>query len=532
MALHLSVPAREDKPPIPAETRPKNVQVMVDTLSFSHPVSAAQALLEPLVLLNRQAVGADSRLKLMEIYRPAVLNVAHELAAHCAGHSLPLPDDAMAAAATARALLTELAYGYKLAILDQINRVFAIGGNKTLTILAQRAIHALDQLLQVSYYTYTAAPEGVWAEIHRIYMHAAQQGVYDIELMDTGGIRPTSVNQTYKNALLLALANPHRLPPTDLSSVCDYIARFGHLVQLLALGKPENPAGVFLVQLKSDQIPVPLSKHKGAADMRTDILLITVELARKVSDHLAGLQDNISPSKLGLPEGAVQRHYQDLLSHLVKHWALAPKRTSSRLAKNESINLIVGLESVHYYLNGEKDLSETSQDEDESEETLNFTGKPVKKGLSNRNEPSRWLVVNESAGGMALSKFPGTLSTVQVGDLLGLRSDRDAQWNLGVVRRASSNDTGELEIGTQMVAPHAKASAVRPENGDVFVHALLLPELPALKQPATLVTKGGVYQPARVLELKADPEGKAVRILATRLIERTNSFERFQFSLL
>lgn len=530
MALHLSVPAREDKPPIPAETRPRIVQGMLDTISFTHPVAAAQALLEPLSLLNRQAVGPDSRLKLMEIYRPAVLNVTQELAAHCAGHSLPLPEEAMAAASTAKTLLTELAYGYKLAILDQINRVFAIGGNKTLSILAQRAIHALDQILQVSYYTYTAAPESVWSEIHRIYLHAAQQGVYEAEVMDS--VAKSSVNLAYKSALLLALANPHRLAPTDLASVRDYIARFGYLAQLQPLGKPDDPAGVFLVQLKSDQIPVPLAKHRGSADMRTDILLVTVELARKVNEQLTGLQENIPPSKLGLPEEALQKHYQDLLAHLLKHWALAPKRTFSRLTKNESINLCVGLESVHYYLNGEKDFSVSEQGGNDSEDSLNFTGKPAAGAGSNRHAPTRWLIVNESAGGMALSKFPGTQSTVQVGNLLGLRGDRDTRWSLGVVRRASSNDTGDLEIGTQMVAPHARAAAVRPENGGAFERALLLPALPALKQPATLVTSSGIYQPARVLELKTDPEGKAIRVLATRLLERTNSFERFQFSLL
>ena len=529
MALHLSVPAREDKPPIPAETRPKIVQGMLDTISFAHPVSAAQAMLEPLSLLNRQALGPDARLKLMELYRPVVLDIARQLAAQCAGHALPLPDEAMAAAATARTLLTELAYGYKLAILDQISRVFAIGGNKTLSVLAQRAIHALDHLLHVSYYTYTAAPEGIWAEIHRIYLHAAQQGVYEYEVMDAGV--KTSVNQAYKNALLLALANPHRLAPADMANVSDYVARFGHLAQLQPLGKPDNPAGIFLVQLKSDQIPVPLSKHKGGADMRTDILLITLELARKVSEHLAGLQENTPPARLGLPDAALQRHYQDMLSHLLKHWALAPKRTSSRLAKNESTNLIAGIEALHFYLNGEKDFAGADPVDDDAEESLNFTGKPVRKPGSNIASPTRWLVVNESAGGMALSKFPGTSSTVQVGDLLGVRSDRDTQWSLGVVRRASSNDAGDLEIGTQLVAPHAQAAAVRLEQAGVFERALLLPEIPALKQPATLIVGSGLYQPARVLELKKGADGQ-VRILATRLLERTNSFERFQFSVL
>lgn len=527
MALHLSVPAREDKPLIPAETRPKIVQGLVDGLPMSQPGHAAEMLLEPLALLNRQAVRADARLKLMEIYRPALLQLAQALTMQCAGRALPLPEDAVLGAATARKLLTELAYGYKLAILDQLDRVFALGGNRTMAVLVQRAIHALDQVLEVSYYTYTPAPEGVWAEIHRLYLLAARQGVYRIEVADGAG--KTSVDLTYKQALLMALADPGHLLPTDLPKVRAYLARYGHLAQLQPLGSPESPMAIFLVQLKSDHIPIPLAKHKGPADMRTDILLITVELVRKVNEHLAGLQENLSPSSLGLPEDALQKQYQDLLVHLLKHWGLAPKRAFARLARNESINLCIGLDAVHYFLNGEKAYPEMLPAEEE--DSLNFTGQPAASAQP-VHTVTRWLVMNESAGGMALSKFPGVQALVRVGDLLGLRADGDGHWRLAVVRRASSTETGELEIGAQMLAPGGVAAAVRPEGGDKFERALMLPELKALKQPATLVAPVGTYQPARLLEVLVLPDNTVVRILATRLIERTSGFERFQYSLI
>jgi hypothetical protein len=72
--------------------------------------------------------------------------------------------------------------------------------------------------------------------------------------------------------------------------------------------------------------------------------------------------------------------------------------------------------------------------------------------------------------------------------------------------------------------------AVRPIDKNRYEIALLLPELAALKQPATLITPRGVYQPARVLDM--DANGTIQRILVTRLQDRTNSFERFQFSVL
>ncbi|HEY3326801.1 MAG TPA: hypothetical protein VGK14_06475, partial [Novimethylophilus sp.] len=302
MALHLSVPPQEDKPLVQAETRLGVVQGLLALTPTGRPIAAAHSLQEPLALLNRQAVRGDVRLKLIELYRPVVLDTAMELAVQYHHHALPLPPDAEAAAKAARALLTELAYGYKLVILDHMGRVFFIGGEKTLATLIQRAIHALDQLLQVSYYTYTPAPDGVWSEIHRLYLVAAQQAVLGAAVPDRSG--QSSVGRVYQHALLLALSNPQRLVSDDLDSVRDYIARYGHLAQIQPFGVPESPAGVFLVRLKSDQPPVPLAKHKGEVDMRTDILLITVELARQISTHVSGLQENMPPDELGLPDVA------------------------------------------------------------------------------------------------------------------------------------------------------------------------------------------------------------------------------------
>jgi len=528
MALHLSVPAIEDKPLIGAEKRPKVLQGLLEGLPVGHPVTAAQAILEHLSLLNRQAVSADTRLKLMEIYRPAISRVTGELAAHYCSQSLPLSENALAAAATARNLLTELAYGYKVTILDHSSRVFALSSSKTLAQLIQRAIHALDRLLQVSYYTYVSAPEAVWSEIHRLYLHAAQLGLHETEVEDAD--EKTSINLTYKRILLLALADPHHLISADVDRVRDYLARYAHLAQLHPLGTPESPAGVFLVRLKSDLAPTPLAKHHGETDMRTDILLITVELARQVSIHLQQLGGEATAATAGLPGSG--EHDRELLNYLIKHWALAPKRTFSRLSTNESTNLCAGLEAIHYFLNGETDFAASRQQAEDAEVSLNFTESPIDSSFSHRFNSARWLVVNESAGGMALSKFPGAMSDLRVGELLGMRSDRGSQWSLGVVRWANSGDSGDLEIGAQMLAPTAQAVAVQPENTKDYVKALLLPEMQTLQQPVTLVTACGIYQPTRILEITMKADSKPVRVRLTRLLERTGSFERIQFSTL
>jgi hypothetical protein len=514
MALHLSVPAIENKPLIIAEKRPAAVQDLLASQPSGQPETAAQAILEHLSRLNRQSVGADVRLKLMEIYRTGILKTVAELALLYCNQPLPLSDKSQMASVSAKKLLTELAYGYKICILDQSSRVFSLGGNKTLALRIQRAIHALDQLLLLSYYTYVSAPEAVWSEIHSLYLHAAQLGLHETEIED--GNELSSINLTYKRVLLVALADPHHLTSSDVDRVRDYLRHYAQLAQLHPLGTPENPAGVFLVRLMTDQAPTPFSKFRGETDMRTDILLITIELVRQANEHLKQIESNTTAATLGL--AGTTKYDADFFNYLIKHWALTPKRTFTRLNKNESTNLCVGLEAVHYFLNGESEVS------------LNFTESPIDSSFSHRFNSARWLVVNESAGGMALSKFPGVLSRLSVGELLGMRGDSTNHWSLCAVRWANCEESGDLEIGAQMLAPTAKAIAVRPDKTGHYAKALLLPELLPLQQPATLVTNCGTYQPARVLEIMTEIDSKPVRVRLTRLLERTPSFERFQFS--
>lgn len=528
MPLSLTVPAIENKPDIPAETRPKRIQALIDSLPVGKPQDSANHILEELGHLNRQRVSVDARVRALEIYRKAVLDLAQSLAPQYCNQPLPLSDQASAVVRTTQMLFIELAYGYKQALLAEDRKLFSLGRSKQLALLIQRTLHALSQLQLVAYHAYMTPSSGIWAEMHQLYLYALQQALQDILIEDSG--TTTSITLTYKRALLLALADTHHLASGDIDRVVDYLQRFAHLARLQPWGSPESPAGVFMVSLKSDKPPVSLIKTSAEADMRTDILLITVDLARQVHQHLTQLQTNEPPKNIGLPETALDHRYQDMLSHLLKQWGSPPKRLFSRTEKNGVVSMCVGLPAVHYFLNGEvASPLAPIEASTETEITLNFTDDtPAEK--PGAFESARWMIVNESAGGMALSKFPNVDVTLRVGELLGIKADDAKQWSIAVLRWAASSEQTPLGIGAQMLAPTAQAVLVRPIDKSNFERALLLPEIPALKQPATLITARGTYRPAR--ELQVEDKGEKRSVLATRLVERTNSFERFQFSAL
>lgn len=528
MALELSIPASEDPAGIPAETSLQAVQNLLAGLPFGKPVGAAQSVLVPLQLLNRRNVVSELRFKLLELYRPAVLSIVQGLAAQYYNVALPLPDKAKEAAQLVRALFTELAYGYKLSLIGRSSGLF--GGNKLLPVMIQRVMGALSQLLVVSYQTYAPTPKTVWSELHRLYLFAAQQKLLNTDVADSDG-NTTSINLVYKQALLLFLADPRHLAPGDVDRARDYLARHAGLGQLQPLAPQAGAAGVFLVRLTVDEPPTAFVRRKETTDARADILLVATELTALLAIQMARLQENEAPKNLGLPPIALDPRYQDMLAHLHKHWVHAPKRAFSRSTRQDTTSLCIGLHDAHYFLNGESRYVFPSVDDTGvTEITLSSAAASASAEGYATCVSTRWRVVNESAGGLALAKMPDTPASLRLGELIGLRTDHAARWGLGVVRWASLGERGDLDIGAQMIAPDAVPVVVRADGNDRFELALLLPQMAALKQPGTLIMAPGGYGPARVLEM--DDHGKSSRLLATKLIERTNCFERFQFSYL
>jgi cyclic-di-GMP-binding protein len=448
------------------------------------------------------------------------------LARQYCNQPLPLSGPATNSARVARTLYSELAYGYKHAMLSEEHKLFSLGGEKKSALHIQRAMEALSNLLMVVYHSYSTAPAGVWAEIHHLYLYGLQKSLQEIEVET--GYTTSSINLTYKRALLLPLADLHHLTSTEINWAADYLERFAHHAQLRPFSKPEEPVGVHLVHLTSDRPPEPFAKSSESINVDTDILLLTLHLAQLVYHHLGMLQVNEPPKNLNLPESAQDVRYQDLLAHLLKQWGKPPRRVFSRTKKNDVVNMCVGLSAVHYFLNGGAPEKISATKPKKPEISLSFSDSPIDKGGGSTFHHARWMVANESACGIAMSKLADAQVSLNVGELVGLKTEGSAQWNLAALRWAMCSEYAPLGIGAQLLAPTAKAVTLLSQGLPVSENALLLPELPALNQPTTLIAAPGTFKPARKLQLTE--QGKPSQIIVTRLVERTASFERFQFS--
>jgi len=480
MALTLTIPALTDKPLIPAETQPQKLQTLMGQWLKLPMLEASSAMADELENLNRQVVPADARFRALETYRPLVISMNRRLAGIYGKASLPLPVEARAYVKIAESLWLEMAYGYKIALIDEQQKLFKINSNhKHMALLLLRAFEALNGLIHIYFQTYFPAPGSVWSDIHQLYRYAVQAELQDLPI-EQGERKTTSISTQFKQILLMALAEPQNLTPSEIRRVADYIERHAALAELHATGRIENPAAVFLVKLNTDMPPIAYSKHESLPPTGSDLLLLTIRLARMVHQHIQLLQKkNAIISTHELPDDATDGRYIDLLRYLLQHWGKVPKRVFKRSRKSSSVSMVIGMPAAH--------------------------------ALANR----AWQGSKPASVGRT-----GLLP----------KQDHMEGWATGVIRWAMHDEKDNLDIGIQLIAPTARAIGLRRPSQPSFEFALLLPAIHALKQQASIVGAVGSYSPDRIMEL--DYDGRTRRIVLTKLVERTHGFERFQFTSL
>ena len=518
MPINLKLPYVDSNPILLAETRSFKIKEFIQNLPLEEPLRAANNLIEELQIINSQQVTVSNRLNALELYRPAAITIYQSLLPYFSHAKLPISKKEQEFAQVASQLWQEFALGYKSALVDLQNKILSINSTKNTALLVQRAVHACSEIALINHLTYENPPALLWAELHQLYYIALQQSAELIPVNDSNAVNNlSSVGLIYTQTLLLVLANPQHMANQDTLNANKYLANVCTHAELRPLGFIASPTGVFLISLDSNKPPTPFIKNKEIPDNATDILLVTLNLARLIHQHIKLLQSNILPDDHCVPENAIECNFVDLLKHLIKQFGKTPQRMFSRIKKSEGIELGIGIEATHHLI---------------TDDTGRLENAPVSTNNVNNSgfQLSRWQILNVSAGGYALRKFSSSVANAQIGDVVTIKDYHKKTCELAVLRWANLNELNQLDVGLELISPNFFAIKIKSGNAFSETKALLLPDLLALKQFASIIAPIGVLKLGQPVEMKSDH--KLTSVMPTLLIDRTASFERYQYCLI
>ncbi|MEW6131898.1 MAG: hypothetical protein AB1591_01855 [Pseudomonadota bacterium] len=498
MQLALYTPKPEQALQQAPEIRPAAIAGWLKLLPDSNPEEAAHRLLAELGRLNRSELEEDLRAKLILLYEPAIEQLIEALLATLPENGMPQSPVHRQAATLAYELAVELTYAWKLVCLGLQQRRSLFGSAKARQTALSRLLTALSGQICTSYRSYTSPPVYSWHELHQVRTAIAEAGL--AESGDPDGRTPDAI---YKSTVLLALAHPFRFTRPEIELTLAYLKKFGRLAELAEAGKGKK--SVFRIDTDADS-PSGSDENENPAGL----LLDTHALCKHLRSLIIKLKTGEAFRNLGLVEVPQNVNALHLLSRLHQSWRGSAKRGFNRYTPGQShVDVISGIPAIHR-------LFDTKQNG------------PAAPSSDSPEAAARWRIVNDSAGGLAMSAHALEVAQVRMGNPVALREVDAAtsNWMLGVIRWGKMSKGQIVVAGVEKLAPSASSVVLRFTEGsaaNIGQPAMLIPANRALQTEERLLLPLGLYRRGRTADMWLDGEHR--RIGLGSLVEQTPFYD-------
>ena len=529
----------------------------VANLPMANTIDSAKQLHRAVTELGRLATDPANRLDLLEGLRPSIHYICARLDRTAAGAT----HSGEGLAQLAQHLQAELSTGYKALIRDAV----ATGTDKQLIGQAvHRSISDASRTMLRACQFYTAMPKRTWLEINQLFGLAEQlqivdQRYPDAENYSTGEL---SISDVFLRIAMLATAKPNQLRPQHLTAIFNSLELW---TPELSLGGVDSDV-MFVVDLSRDAPP----RYRAVADtegetlrgIRTEVLVYQLEAFLSEIATEVPVPDFVS---------------EDLLGHVVRAWGVMKKRSFRRTPSFGALRMCVGLRTAHFYISGGVEFaeqigtteallkSEINPFLDESAastppstmtdvwdraidlrqripenpdisdpEKILLTGQVRDTAaLEDRYPCHHAEIVDTSPAGYCVRWRSPLPTQLQSGELLAIREATDLRWCIAVNRWIQHSDQETL-MGLELLSPRAIPVAVRlvrkrDSSGD-YTRALLLPELEAIGQSATLITPKLHFTESQKVRLERQNVQATAQLM--RRVRNAESFSQFTFRML
>lgn len=511
------------------------VRVPLANVSLAQPI-----LLRQLNLLHRYEMPPGERFATLEALRRSVIEVQADAANIFAGRPLPLATPELAALERTLEVWEMLAHGY----LRCFAALCDAKGDCTPTlsaVLAQRTL-AVFADWQVDLCRGEQLPDAIyWQKLHQVFAVAENLGIAETAVSDPlrHGTTRTSALAAYAECNLLSAASPYELPARHIVWVARWARRWGAKLGVLK-APPEdirNRAVPLWVDLDCGQPPSHAPQPAGNGRW-----LDTTELRTSLLARIALLARGRAPAELQLGDDVTQPAAGQLLQRMLQRWcAGGAKRREERHVATGGCRVVAGFEAVHFHLGDRQPFRAPSRDDTalrrEREEFETFGDRrhsaatdaaQVDSPVENWLVMDDWQVVNESAAGLCIARQLREGVRIGTGMLIAVKVGNSQRYVLACVRWALHRENDMLLAGIQLFPGEARAVAIRViepgKTAGAWREGLLLPELPALRVPASLMLPAGSFKLERRVEVMVDHQPQVVKLF--RVLDRGMEFER------
>lgn len=539
---------------------PRDIREWLDHLPKANLGETARQLYQGLIELNQLKLPVESRLQLLELFRPEVHSVCRHLERHFLNQSIVLDERPRKVANLCQALQNHMAIGYKLAVVREAPR-FSRERAQFLVLALQRAVHSLCGPLVRASQLYCPVPESLWLELHQLYQLACQHGVQRVEVRDDLATHSKSmtVERAYLVALMIGCARCNQMRQNSIARLALTLEGW---VQLVRLQPASASSSLFVVAPQVDGPPRYRSLFKEN-DLPSGLGMDPQQLVAALKEYLEASAEQRPQLQLKVPDGISI----DMLQHLASAWGDIAERTFQRTQGQGQLTLCIGMSALHYFLAGRRSFASLLKQPERELPTFQRDVKDAWAGAFDAQKLKDWEpgapleeieykpissdgdktifddspkdeypvftlnIVNHSPGGYCLTWPKEIPSQLQAGELLGIQDAPGQGWSVAVVRWIRQVRGGGTQMGIELIAPLAQPCGLqllrKTEQSSQYLRALLLPEIAAISRPASVITPRLPFQEGNRVQLNQNGEER--RATLTHKLTATASFSQFEY---
>lgn len=384
---------------------------------------------------------------------------------------------------------------------------------KSLPVIVARALRAHALQLKWMLLRYGPIEARLWRELGHLYQAAEARGFASQPVQIYRGAHgETTAEREFLRAMMLAASCAEALAPERQEIAERAIAHFSGSFRIAC--SAEGCTHCF--DLAAARPPVRLFKgaEPGATLRFFGAGAALAELERLAAQVAAS---GMVPEEAALGAGFEPDAVVGTLRHVAQHWsATPPARGSERRAATACVTVVPGFAGILGTL------------EPAGEDVLDFSGERAAES---------WLVENVSEGGYG-AVIPSLRSDwIKVGALVGLQSEADRYWGVGVIRRIVRDDANRRHVGIQLVSRTAiPVRLARAGASSSFSlnraqqSAILLSTARDRRGEIALLLREGVFNPRDSFEMTV--RDRTYLLIPSRLVEGGEEYDWAKFKVM
>lgn len=435
-------------------------------LQLTNLQQAQNRLLGELTELNRYPMRGMDRLATLEALTETVRHIQEDLSKKLSAKPLPLSENEQTVFLSVIRLWQAMGTGYQRGLQA------CLAGEKQLAqqgaLLCQRCLHysglAIIEHLRTGY---QPAP-ALWHQLHELYAFAEQQRIHQTKVADPDHAQPTHCVHSYVKTLLICYANPAQMTRRQLQQTDYWLLHWSHDATLdRSYTRSRGDAQPLAADLPGAQGLQRIEDIRHHDEVR---YLAMAPISKWLRVKTILLQQGQTTTQVGLGDQPDSAACLSLLTLLHRRWC-ENRRAIPRRPASQNV-AVCGTP---------------------------YLGLPDSR--TSVQSPENWQMSNENISGALLVRtgLPG--ERLHARQLIALRP---AQTLILAATVWTGIQNGLLSTGVRYFPGLPEAVRIRPfgiNPSSQIAAAFLLPAVPSLNTPASLIVPRNWFQAGRAIEI-------------------------------